>query len=319
VKVAVIGARGFIGARLVQKLVEAGLETVPVGRTGPGQPPDMRVADALDSNALTHAIAKCDAAVHAIAGDPATITGAIAPLLEAARRTGVRRIVYLSSASVHGQSPAVGTDESSPLQTGQPIAYNNAKVEAERLLQATNAASTPEIVILRPGIVHGPGSRWLRMFARAMHDRSACLVNRGDNICNACHVDNLVEAVRLALTVPQAAGEAIFIGDDKVVRWRDLYEPIAAAMGRSLNDLPDAPEPFDDAIEERRVSRLLRRMFNRYSPRISAELALLQSCQVRLPQTKAKRLLGYVPPVSLAQSKRDAERWLRTERPWIRS
>lgn len=314
-RVAVVGARGFIGSRLVDRLGASGIEVVPVARPGSG----LREADALDAGALAGAFSGCDAAVHAIAGDPATVTGAIPPLLDAARKAGLARVVYLSSASVHGQSPAPGTDEQSPLAADQPFAYNKAKALAEAML---TKADGPEIVILRPGIVYGPKTRWLSDFARDWHGGSACLVDGGTGICNACHVDNLAEAVRLALSVPQAADNIFLVGDGEEMRWRDFYAPVAAAMGRNLGDLPEAPEPAEDEAHpslsrsRRLMEHALRRLPRRAAPRISREMALLQSCRVRLPIDKAVGVLGYRPPVTKAKALAEAEAWLRAARPW---
>ena len=107
------------------------------------------------------ALAGCDVLVHCVAGDAKTIVGAAGPAYAAAQRAGVRRLVYLSSGSVHGQAPAAGTDETTPLRDDQPIAYNNAKVRAERQLQKLRATGDVELVILRPGIVTGPRSYWV--------------------------------------------------------------------------------------------------------------------------------------------------------------
>ncbi len=293
-KVAVIGGAGFIGSRIVTLLgASADFEAVPIVRAGHSNMTGARIGDALDQEELTAALSGCDAAIHSISGDPATIVGAIQPLISAGNAAGLKRIVYLSSASVHGQSPEPGTDESSPLRGDQEIAYNNAKVEAERRLRAK---ASPEIVILRPGIVYGPDCRWTNDFAQALEDGSACLVNRGEGICNACHVDNLVEAIRLSLITPEAAGETFIVGDVETIRWRDLYAPVAAGLNRTLDDLPPAPVPIDGSDSPRASwwSRLIRRR----SPQISRELFLLQSCSVRLPIAKAQRILGYVPPVS---------------------
>ena len=58
---------------------------------------------------------RLDFAVHAIAGGPSLILGSLAPVYQAAQEAGVRRLVYLSTASVHGQAPEPGTTESTPL------------------------------------------------------------------------------------------------------------------------------------------------------------------------------------------------------------
>lgn len=321
--VAVVGARGFIGSRLVERLAVSGMEVVPIARTGP----QVRLADARDADALTDAFEGCNTAVHAIAGDAAMITGTIPPLLEAAHRAGLKRIVYISSASVHGQSPAPNTNENSALVESQPFAYNTAKARAEAALMtfdrnvvAVARFKRPEISILRPGIVYGPRARWFIEFAQEWQSGTACLVNGGAGICNACHIDNLCEAVRLALTEPQAADQIFLIGDAEEMHWSDLYAPVAAAMERSLTDLPEAPERTGVSECPRRFDP--RRLIDRFitkrspSPQISAEMALLQSCRVRLSTDKATHVLGYRPPVSQAQGLAEAEAWLRKARPW---
>ena len=140
--VAVLGAGGFIGNRLVETLHLRGEHRVrPVARRAASLALsarfslDCRLADARDEAALIEAFSGCTYVVHAVAGPPDTVVGAVAPVYRAAAASGVRRLVYLSSASVHGQSPAEGTDEDSPLNARQSVAYNNAKVAAERILQ----------------------------------------------------------------------------------------------------------------------------------------------------------------------------------------
>ena len=99
----------FIGSRLVEFLHLGGAATyaplcaVPPRRRCPRFGLDGRVADARDE-ALASAFEGCDHVVHAVAGRP-IIVGAIEPVYRAADAAGVRRLVYLSSASVHGQSP----------------------------------------------------------------------------------------------------------------------------------------------------------------------------------------------------------------------
>jgi nucleoside-diphosphate-sugar epimerase len=160
VKIAVLGASGFIGSRVVEALhLSQRAEVRPVVRRYAGLARaarfdlDFRVAPATDFAALSTAFAGCDVVIHAIAGDPSVILGTLEAPYRAAQAAGVRRIVYLSSASVHGQSPAPGTDESTPLNDRQPLAYNNAKVQAERkLLQLRRTGKAAA----------GPNCRWQR-------------------------------------------------------------------------------------------------------------------------------------------------------------
>jgi len=114
---------------------------------------DGRIADARDADSMERALDGCETVVHCVAGDAATIERTVGPVYQAARRARVRRIVYLSSGSVHGQAPVAGTDEDTRLRDDQPIMYNNAKVRAERELLRLRKRGPVEVVILRPGIV----------------------------------------------------------------------------------------------------------------------------------------------------------------------
>src|SRR3984893_2152665 len=243
-KVAVLGASGFVGGHLLRCLRIYGADTRAVARHQFAScDADVRMADACDVYALRDAFEGCDGVVHAALGSNDVIVGSVAPVYAAAQAAGVRRLVYISTGSVHGQSPAAGTDESSPLHTRHSLAYNNAKVRAERKLRKLRARGTVEIVILRPTIVFGPGSRWVFAFADALRASRAYVVDGARGICNSIYVDNLGYAVHLALTVPNIDGEVFLIGDRETVTWRDLYRPIADALGCDLDEVPSFSPP----------------------------------------------------------------------------
>ena len=140
-RIAVLGASGFIGNRIVEIFQRDGeVEVRPVvQRASRAALPrrfdlPVQIADALDMKSLTPAFEGVDSVIMAIAGDPTTIVRSVEPVYRAAMKSNVRRLIYLSSASVHGQAPALGVDETTPLSKQQPIAYNNAKVVAEQQL-----------------------------------------------------------------------------------------------------------------------------------------------------------------------------------------
>lgn len=346
-KVAVLGANGLIGNRTVEMFHLANLgEVRPVVRRLAGLALlarfslDCRVADAFDQAALKSAFAGCEVVVHAVAGDRNGILGTLAPTYRAAQAAGVRRLVYVSSASVHGQAPPPGTDETSPLHQRHPIPYNNARVEAERRLRQLRRHGSVEVVILRPGIVVGPRSSWITNFANALWTGPAYLVQRGQGICNSIYIDNLVHALYLAMTAPHTDGEAFLVGDRERVTWADLYQPLAQALGFDLMQVPEASVP--DLVpnwQERtrapvqaclaRLPGVLRSLaaaawrrwhavppaspwaLPRSSPPLATrEMALLYQCQYKLPYSKATRLLGYEPPVAFPQACRRTLAWL---------
>ncbi|WP_294069053.1 NAD-dependent epimerase/dehydratase family protein [Sphingomonas sp.] len=311
-RVAILGAAGFIGTRSVEMLREDGCEVVPVVRRAM---PGGVVADALDQPSLERAFEGCDAVVAAIAGPPATITGVCGPIVRAAQAAGVRRIVHLSSQAVHGQSLAEGTTEDSLFPSEQPFAYNSAKADAEGLMQSLTAAAHVEVVILRPGIVYGPRSRWTDGIADELLSGEAFLVRDAPGACNAVYVDNLVHAIGVALGFGATPEGAVFVNDAERLTWADLILPVADALGLPARAVrrPSLAEALGPASSWTRKLRPLRKLpgLRSIAP-YSREMALLQSNTVHTSNARAERLLGYRPIVSHQDAMQRSIAWLRT-------
>ncbi len=192
---------------------------------------DWRVTELTDVPKLTEALRGCDMLLHSIVGDETVILGSIAPVYEAARTAGIKRIVYMSSASVHGLTPPESTNEDTPLSDQQPFSYNNAKVKAERYWAKVRATGGTGVVGLRPSIVFGPRSRWCADIAREIQQGTAYLVGDGGGICNTIYIDNLIDAILLAGRKAGLDGQYFLVRDRETVTWRELYEPIIHALG----------------------------------------------------------------------------------------
>ena len=234
--IGVLGANGFVGSRIVETFHLGGAaKVVPIVR-GPGglaRPArfaiDARFADVLDEKALAEAFAGCDVVVNAVLGAYNQIVAEPPVIYRAAAAAGVRRLVHISTASVHGQAPEPGTDETSQLRSDQPFPYNNAKVRAERHFRALHQDGRVELVMLRPGIVFGPRDVWVSGIARRLSEGSAFLVDGGSGICNTTYIDNLVHAIGLSLDAP-VDGEVFLIGDNETITWAELHRWVAAAL-----------------------------------------------------------------------------------------
>ena len=353
-KIAVIGANGFIGTRIVEMFhLSARHAVVPIVRrpAGLARPArfsvDWRIADALDGAALTKALAGCDAAVHAALGDPRQIEAMPAILCAAAAAARVPRVIYLSSATVHGQAPASGTTETTALQCDHPILYNNAKVRAERAFFRGCARHGLTGFALRPGVVFGPRSRWIADANTSLRSGRAAWLNGGRGICNSLYVDNLVEAIHLALLAPGRGGEAFLVGDAETVTWRDFLGPVARHAGLDVSAFADLPVPSFVPERESRVATLtLSPAYGRIGPLLPArakrlvkavlrawpepapaadawtlpaatrplglshELALLQQCTWKFPHARATARLGYQPTVTFTEGMARSLAWL---------
>lgn len=343
-KYALVGAGGFFGTRFVETVALDGRgdQVRPLVRR-PGAlarlarfgDTDHRVVDALEADALAQAVAGCDVLVHAMVGDPVQIERAAVVAAEVVRRTGIR-LVYLSSASVHGQDPPPGTDESSPLSDRQPLPYNNAKVRAERAIRRAGVSAA----ILRPGIVYGPRSQWTEGLRRALREGRAYLVGGGTGVCNHIYVDNLVHAVRLCAAHPRYAEGPFYVADDEARTWRDFYRPLVEGWGYSMDEVWEVPPvgPPTPGLKERLarfkggrlakalLPRLPRRLkdaakaaVERYGapdspsgfalpsptpPVPDYETSELHRCRTRLPMVRAVEVLGYRPPVDVDEAMR---------------
>ena len=142
--------------------------------------------------------------------------------------------------------------------------------------------------MLRPGIVYGPRSSWTGGLADEVLRGEAALVDGGQGICNAIYVDNVVHAIRLAASIAAGAdGQAYLVGDAETVTWRDLYRPVADALGVDIDRVPTPPvlgrplvgpvagermrsSPVASARRRRRVRAGLRLRTGRSAPRRSA-------------------------------------------------
>jgi nucleoside-diphosphate-sugar epimerase len=343
--VAVLGASGFIGNRIVEVLyLDSRWRVRPVARRASGLALacrfDLRgvVADGFDVAALTAAFEGCDLVVHALAGDMRTVRGTVAPVYRAAERAGCRRMIYLSSAMVHGQAPAAGADENSPLPAEQRLPYNLAKRAAENILFRLGRTGKVEVVALRPGIVYGPRSQWIGGIADALLEGRAGLVDGGGGLCNAIYVDNVVHAVRLAAITPGLDGQAFLLGEDETPSWREFTRRVAEALGLRIEETLSLefvakPPAFRERLDLWRLSRPVRTILESLprplreglaaawgasgampppasGPRADLEMALLHRAAHVPSWRKAREQLGYSPLVLPPEAWRRTISWL---------
>ena len=246
------GGTGFLGRRIVARLLSQGRAVAVSGRT---PAPDLEargvrfIRARLEDAAATRAACKGMEAVYHVAakvgvwgrrGDfyIANVLGTRA-VVEGCRAHGVRRLVHTSTPSVvYNGRDLAGADESLPLATDCPSPYPLSKVEAEAEVLAAHGPGLATVA-LRPHLIWGAGDPHLvpRILARARAGRLR-IVGEGRNRVDMVHVENAADAhiaAEAALCAPDspAAGRAYFITNgEPVVLWdwiNGLLEGIGAA------------------------------------------------------------------------------------------
>ncbi len=258
-KYVVLGAGGFVGGAMVERLVGQGSQVAPViHRIGPGSAflarfgLQQRIADLGDPATLKNVCEGADTVFHCVTGDRAATVEGLTNALAAAQGAGVRRFVYLSSAVVHGFRPKSVLVEDSPLEPDPGSDYAKNKAAAEKIVG--NWRGAPETVVLRPSIIYGPRSKyWSEAPARQIVSGTAYLVDQGRGHMNDIHIEHLLDAMLLSAHHPQAANQVYVLQDGFGLTWHDYYGSLCELLGANVNAL--ANFSWDDV---RRSSSKLR-------------------------------------------------------------
>lgn len=227
----VLGANGFIGRSVVASLACSNWARPILGTR---QPPssvndryERRTVEATSVESVAAAIGDVNGIVHCVAGDSETIVKSATALFEAANGQATPpRIIYLSSMAVYGSATGL-IDEITPMR-GDIGPYSEAKVAAEEL-----ARDYPQAVVFRPGCVFGPGSeQWSVRIAKLLQARRlGDLGLSGDGYCNLVHVNDVAQAVILALESPQTAGRSYNLSLANPPTWNEYLIQFAIALG----------------------------------------------------------------------------------------
>jgi nucleoside-diphosphate-sugar epimerase len=226
----VTGGSGFVGGRLIRRLVGDGWKVRALARSDAAAAKVEELgAEAvkgdLDSGSALRAGAHgCAYAFHAAAhlgtdNDFKTFAhvnvAGTRNVLAATRDAGVKRFVHVGTeASLMAGEPLLDVDEHAPLRPDSPVAYSATKAEAEMAVLAASQHDVFETVAVRPRFVWGVGDTTLlpNMVEQARSGKWAW-VGGGRNRTSTTHVDNTVHGL-VCGALHGRPGNAYFVLDD---------------------------------------------------------------------------------------------------------
>lgn len=310
-KILVTGAGGFIASHLIEQLVVLGADVKAFvrynSRNDPGllslAPLDILSeiqiiqGDLRDPQAVRQAVAGSSMIFHlgALIAIPysylhpqevveSNILGTM-NVLSAARFENVQRVIHTSTSEVYGSALRVPIDEHHPLQGQSP--YSASKIGADKIAESFHLSYDLPVVTVRPFNTYGP-----RQSARAVIPtiisqaltRDVIQLGNLDTRRDLTFVDDTVNGFLAAATSENTLGETINLGYGEDIRIGDLAEEVIRLVGRPVKIVvdPDRLRP-----EKSEVQRLVS------------------------DNSKAKRLLGWEPQVSLKDGLQITINWIR--------
>ena len=325
----ITGASGFIGGHLAARLVREGYQVRclvrPTSATAAlaGLDVELVRGDLTDPATLPRATEGCRYVVHcgAMVSDwalPAEIeavnVGGTRDLLAASAQAAAQRFVHISSTDVYGHP---GSLEVAETYGSKRFAnwYAQTKRASEDQVRRAGAGGL-ETVILRPATVYGPGCRELVLeVARALRRRQMLLIGGGRSLVGLCYVENLADAVVLALGHESAAGQVFNVADGLQVSWRRFVDDLAAGLGapRARLNIP-YPVAAGLALGLEQGYRGLRRATGlKTRALLSRQAVQLMGIDQSFSTARARELLGWEPRVGYETGLAETLAWLREQ------
>jgi len=315
-KVGVTGAAGFVGSHVCEQLLDKDYEVVGVDDLSYGAVTNiapflehprfqLEVFDCAHQRELRRAFSGCDAIIHAAAKKIPRFGGTYSTLhvntkgMEAACAVALSLdadLIFTSTSDVYGNgTPPYAED--GELVIGPPTtkrwAYAVSKMYDEHYGLALADERNLRITILRLFNAYGPRNHlswWggpVVTFIESLLDGEPMEIHGdGQQTRTFTHVSDTAEGIVRALERPESRGEVINLGGTETITILELASRIQVELGQSAKPLRANFVPYES-------------LPGKY-----------QDVRHRIPDTsKAERLLGFEPRVSLAEGLRDTVEW----------
>ena len=240
-KMAITGGAGYIGSTLVKRLLEQNIEVVSIDDLSRGSYNHLKnigadkkarliQGDIRDTEVLEKEFRGSDAIAH-LAAIPGLVLCRESPreavsvniygthqVLETARKLDIEKVVFCSSAAVYGKPKTIPVKEEAPLR---PLnLYGVTKLASEKLMEAYHENHGMETISLRFGNVYGVGlytnydTVIPKFVKQAITGQALTIYGDGKSARDFVHVEDIVQAMTLALGANGVGGEAYNVGGE---------------------------------------------------------------------------------------------------------
>lgn len=267
--VLVTGATGFLGGRVVERLVLEEQATVRVLLRSPERasriaslPVEFRKGDVSDLESFTDAARGCEAVIHCasriepgVAPEKTSTCLGTQTAAQACAEVNAR-LVHISSCAVYGIPAVPAVDESQPCQPRhRKDAYALAKIAAERFLKSFASGHRLKAAILQPTVIYGPHSEeWTSLPLSLLRSADIAMPDPDTSVCNAVYVDDVVTAAFLAVAKCDETCQSYLINGDDLVTWTGFLSR-HAALGTRGSIVPLKNEALGRLQADARKSR----------------------------------------------------------------
>jgi nucleoside-diphosphate-sugar epimerase len=309
-KCLVTGAAGFIGDSLVRRLVSKGYDVRGIIHHTQPTYFNERVqyvsGDITNTEFLKSVMDQIDVVFHCAAFvkdfGPKNVFYQInvegtKNLIKASEASLVKKFIFLSHIRYE-----------SGKNTGT---YHQNKAIAEQILMEEYTHNQFPVVIIRPGNVYGPGAiTWVLRPLQAIQKNRITLIDKGSGIFLHTYIENLIDALIVALQEPRAIGEIIDITDgNNTTTWGDYLNALAKITGKPR---------IKKNMSKRTALVVAKLMMAGYTlfkiePWVTPVAVEIFTNKNTVSIEKAKTLLRYEPKVDFTHGLEQVEQWLKAK------
>ncbi len=323
-KVLVTGGTGFTGKALVRRLLDEGYQVAALDYKEGLKTEELRqwgaevvIGSVTDRSVVERCMDGVDYVQHLAAAFrelnvannyyyDVNVNGT-RTVLEAAFQQGVKKFVYCSTCGVHGNIDNPPGGEDAPIQPADY--YQQTKYEAEPIVREYFNKGM-KTVILRPAAIYGPGDpeRFFMIFKRCAKGVFP-MFGDGKTYYHPLYIDNLVDALILAMEEGKGGGEAFLIADEDYCEIEELVKRVGKALGITVR-IPHYP--VMPLVVAGHIFETVCKPF-RITPPIFPRRVDWYRQNRAFDISKAKQQLGYVPRIDLDEGLKRTAEWYKQE------